>query len=78
MSHHLQDDRAMDPRRWVEHASGIPERRQPMDLITSDPVILFLAAVVVPLVIFGLLASRFGSDSRDLQVDSAHPTPWSW
>jgi hypothetical protein len=49
-----------------------------MDLITSDPVILFLAAVVVPLVIFGLLASRFGSDSRDLQADSAHPTPWSW
>ncbi len=47
-----------------------------MDLLTSDAIILFIAAVMIPLAIFGLLANLFGADSRDLQVGSADPVPW--
>lgn len=37
-----------------------------MDPATLDAIILFLAAVVLPLIVLGFLADRIGADSRDL------------
>jgi hypothetical protein len=49
-----------------------------MDPMTIDSIVLFLAAVVIPLIVLGLFANRLGADSRELYRDSSSPTPWSW